>query len=534
MNTHVRRVAGLLAAPALAATAVVAVSAPAAQAAPIAAPAGVDRAPAASAAAYLAAQPEASNIIRVFYSYLDESTTPPTPVEGDYLDYGLTIDAGYALDAVGGQTAKLTQITDALQAGIGDYAFGGSSRAKLASFLLAQGRTGADIDALVDALEGNISDDAGTLGRLVETTGDDWNSTLTQSYAVAALDLAASDEADEALAYLLGQQCAAGFFQEYLPAKDAADQTCDAESAVPSVDTTALAVLMLQGQKAGVAEELADATGWLASQQAADGSWGGNANRTGLAGWALGVSGNAAAAGKAAGWLRAHQLANAGTCATYAAKDAGAVTLDDLGFANAASGPLDQIDNSVATRATAQALPALLWAPGGAAAGATTVSATTKLVRAGSTQAVSLRGAPGDTLCVTAAGARTRVVLPASGSASASVKLPGGTRKTAVSVVDAGGETKTVAITGLGARKLPVSVATKIRKGKRLAVRVGGLVRGESVVVSYRGKKVARGKANAKGKATLRFKATKVGRGKLVVRGQFANRKNTKVVTVKR
>lgn len=533
MNTHVRRVAGLLAAPALAATAVVAVSAPAAQAAPIPAPAGVDRAPAASAAAYLAAQPEASNIIRVFFSYLDESTTPPTPVEGDYLDYGLTIDAGYALDAVGGQTAKLTQITDALQAGIGDYAFGGGSRAKLASFLLAQGRTGDDIDALVDALEGNISDDAGTLGRLVETTGDDWNSTLTQSYAVAALDLAGSDEADEALAYLLGQQCDTGFFQEYLPAKDAPDQTC-AAGAVESVDTTALAVLMLQGQKADVAEELADATAWLASQQAADGSWGGNANRTGLAGWALGLSGNTAAAAKAAGWLRAHQLANAGSCATYAAKDAGALTLDDLGFANAASGPLDQIDTSVATRATAQALPALLWAPGGTAAGAVTVSATTRLVRAGSTQAVALRGAPGDTLCVTAAGSRTRVVLPASGTASMSVKLPAATRKTAVSVVDAGGETKTVAITGLAARKLPVSVATKVRKGKRLAVRVGGLVRGESVVVSYRGKKVARGKANAKGKATLRFKATKVGRGKLVVRGQFANRKNSKVITVKR
>ncbi|WP_244932084.1 hypothetical protein [Nocardioides sp. W7] len=529
MNISVRRAVGLLAAPALAVSAIVAVSAPAAQAGPVPAPAGADRSPAAAGAAYLASQPGPDGLIKSWYIW-PENTPPQSSI-----DYGLTIDAAYALDAVGGQPAKLTALTDALQGAIGSYATGGGSRAKLASYLLAQGRSGSAIDGLVTALEGNISEDTGIVGRLVDPDPYDYNSPLTQAYAVAALDLAGSDEADEALDFLLGQQCEAGFVQEYFPAKDAADQTCDGAAApVASVDTTALTVLMLQGQKGETATELAEATSWLASQQAADGSWGANANSTGLAGWALGVSGNTAAAAKAAGWVRAHQLANAGSCAPYAAQDAGAVTLDDLGYANAASGALDQVDTSVATRATTQALPALLWAPGGAAAGDTAVTATTKLVRAGSTQTVGLRGAPGDTLCVSANGTSTRVLLPASGTASTSVKLSTRTRKTSVSVVDAGGETDAVAITGLGAKRVLFSVGKKAHRGKKVVVKVRGLAKGESVVVTFRGVKVAQGKANAQGKKTLRFKATKVGRAKVLVRGQFKNRRNSKVITVTR
>ena len=82
---------------------------------------------------------------------------------------------------------------------------------------------------------------------------------------------------------------------------------------------------MLQDQKAdpAVAAALDEATAWLGSQQGPDGSFG-NANSTGIAGWALGVSGNTAAATAAAGWVRAHQLANAGACTTYAAQDDGA------------------------------------------------------------------------------------------------------------------------------------------------------------------------------------------------------------------
>jgi hypothetical protein len=499
-----------------------------AHAAPIPAPAGSDPAPVAKAAAYLAAQPGADNIIKTYYEY------PPGTFDS-YDDYGLTIDAGYALDAVGGQAAKLAAMTDALQAGIGSYAFGGGSRAKLASFLLSQGRTGAEIDELVTNLEGHISEDAGIVGRLVDA-GDDFNSPLTQSYAVSALHDAESEKADEALAFLLAQQCDEGFVREYFPAKEAADQTCDgADAPTPSIDTTGLAVLMLQDQKAdpAVATALAEAVAWLASQQGQDGSFG-NANSTGIAGWALGVSGNTAAASAAAGWVRAHQLANAGACTTYAAKDDGAIILDDLGLANAASGPLGAVDNSVATRATTQALPTLLWAPAGPSAGVPDITATTKLVKAGSTQTVGLAGAPGDTLCVTGADGATRAVLPASGAATASVTLPAKTRTTTVSVVDAGGQTDTAAITGLAAKTIRFSMGKKVTQGKKVVVKVKGLAAGEKIVVKFRGAKVAKATANGKGKKTLRFVATGLGRGKVLVRGQFGNRKNSKAITVVR
>ncbi|SDC70907.1 prenyltransferase/squalene oxidase repeat-containing protein [Nocardioides lianchengensis] len=506
-------------------------SAPGAQAAPIPAPAGSDPAPAAAGARYLAAQPGADSLVKTFYVYPEGN--PPQ----SYTDYGLTVDLGFALDAVGSQGAKLTAVTDALVANIGNYAFSGGARAKLASFLVAQGRTGASITELVTALEGNVSEEAGIVGRLVDADPNDYNSPLTQAYAASALDLAGSDEAAAARTFLLAQQCDEGFFRQDFSAKDAADQTCDgAATTTPSVDSTGLAVLMLQSQKDEpvVAAAIESAVAWLISQQADNGSFGGNANSTGLAGWAMGVAGATDYAADAASWLRAHQLANAGACVPFATKDSGAVTLDDLGFANAKAGALDAVDNSVATRASTQAVPALLWADGGNAMGKPSVDATAKLVRAGSQQPVTLTGAPGDTLCVSAAGARTLVTLPATGTARSTVTLPARTARTAVSVVDAGGQTASVTIRGLAGLKVRFATATKVRKGKRVVVKVRGLAAGESITVAFRGKKVVTTKANASGRKTVRFRATKLGRAKLVVRGEFANRRGTKVVTVTR
>lgn len=506
-------------------------TAPHAQAAPVPAPTGSDPAPAAAGASYLAAQPGTDNLVKTFYVY-PEGTPPQS-----YTDYGLTVDLGFALEAVGGQGTKLTAVTDALVANIGNYAFSGGARAKLASFLLAQGRTGAPVTDLVTALEGNVSGDAGIVGRLVDADPNDFNSPLTQAYAASALDRAGSAEAAAARTFLLAQQCDDGFFRQSFSAKDAADQTCDgAATTTPSVDTTGLAVLMLQSQKDEpvVAAAIESAVAWLISQQADNGSVGGNANSTGLAGWAMGVAGATDYAADAASWLRAHQLANAGACVPFAAKDSGAVALDDLGYANAKAGPLDAVDNSVATRASTQAVPALLWADGGDAAGKPGVSATSKLVRARSKQPVTLTGAPGDSLCVSAAGTRTLVTLPAGGSARSVVTLPAKTARTNVSVVDAGGQTASVTIRGLAAQKVRFTAPAKVRKGKRVVVKVRGLAAGESVTVAFRGKKIVSTKANASGRKTVRFKATRVGRAKLVVRGEFADRKGTKVVTVTR
>ncbi|WP_134764887.1 prenyltransferase/squalene oxidase repeat-containing protein [Nocardioides sp. 1609] len=531
MSSKIVRGAAVLTGSALALS--LSLSVPSAQAAVVPAPAGADPGPAAGAAAFLAAQPGPDGIIKTFYEY------PPGTFDS-YVDYGLTVDAGYALDAVGGQGPALTALTDALAASIDDYATSGGARAKLSSFLLSQGRTGAAVDALVDDLEGNIATSAPNAGRLVDPDPNDYNTPLTQAYAVSALHDAGSSLAAPALDFALDQQCDEGFFRSSFAAKTAPDQACDADpDASGSVDTTALTVLMLQDQKAApsVQASITEALDWLEDHQAADGSFSsGNANATGLAGWALGVSGRTAPAREAAGWVRAHQLVNAGSCKPYAAASNGAVVLDDLGLLNAASGPLDQVDNSVATRATTQALPALLWAAGGPRAGATTLTGTTSYVADQTKQAVKVQGAPGNTLCVKAgAKAGQRVVLGADGRASVAVTLPKGTRRTVVSSVDAAGRTATTTYTALGASKLEVSAPKSVKRGARATVKVTRLAAGEKVKVSFRGKVVVRGTANARG--VFRTKIVAKGKpGKVRVRavGQVADRKGSTAIVVKR
>jgi len=314
------------------------------------------------------------------------------------------------------------------------------------------------------------------------------------------------------------------------------DQSCDAAASPnPSVDTTALSVLMLQDQKSKpvVSASLTDALDWLVSQQAANGSFsGGNSNATGLAGWALGVAGRTAAAEKAAGWLRAHQLANAGACTPYAAKDNGAVTLDDLGLTNAASGPMDDVENSVATRATTQALPALLWAPGGAAAGATELTGPTGFVKAGSAQVVSAKGAPGNTLCVAKGSTPTRVVLDATGAATVPVTMPSTTSSLVVSTTDPGGEADSVTLKGLAKTSLTVKLPkSTVAKGASVVVKVSGLAPGEAVTVKL-GNKSVEAVAKPNGKVKVQLVATKVGKTKVKAVGEFRNRRGKATLTV--
>ncbi len=506
---------------------------PSAQAATIAAPVGADPAPAAAGASYLAAQPDpATGIIKTYYVFPEN-----TPAQS-FEDYGLTIDAGFALDAVGGQQAKLAAVTTALETHIGDYVSGGGSAAKMGAFLLSQGRTGAPVNGVVTTLEGHIETTAPNAGRLVDADPNDFNTPLTQAYAVSALHKSGSAKAGAALGYLLQQQCAAGFFRGSFSAKASPTQSCDAAAApTGNVDTTGLAVLMLQDQTStpAVATAVSKAADWLATQQAANGSFNsGNANSTGLAGWALGVTGRTTDAKEAALWLRGQQLANAGSCAKYAAKDNGAITLDALGLANAATGPLGQVDNSVATRSTAQALPALLWAPGGTAAGANTLTAPTGFVPAGSAQSVAVSGAPGNTVCLSTGGTGTRAVLDATGKATLALTAPATTGKVTVSVVDAGGETDTASFTALSATKLDLDLKkSKVTKGAKIVVKVSGLAAGETVTVSVGGKDV-KTTANAAGKAKVKVVAKKIGKTKVKARGAFANRKGKATVTVTR
>ena len=96
-----------------------------------------------------------------------------------------------------------------------------------------------------------------------------------------------------------------------------------------------LAVLMLQDQKCKPAVDDGPHQGpRLAASTAGRrllrrrASTAAQRQQTGLAGWALGVTGPPRLPSRPRGWLRGQQLANAGACTKYAAEDNGAVTLD--------------------------------------------------------------------------------------------------------------------------------------------------------------------------------------------------------------
>ena len=190
----------------------------------------------------------------------------------------------------------------------------------------------------------------------------------------------------------------------------------------------------------------------------------------------LGVSGRTAAATRAAGWLRGQQLANAGSCTPYAVKVQRRGRPRRPRLRQRRDRPLDDVENSVGDPGHApRPLPALLWAPGGAAAGDTKLTGPSGFVPAGSAQTVTLTGAPGDTVCVSSAGTPTRVVLDANGTATVPVTLPATTGTMTVSTADAGGETDSLSFTAWPRAKLGVELRKDtVAKGGKVVVKVSG------------------------------------------------------------
>lgn len=505
---------------------------------------GADPAPAARGAAWLAGTVPPSRILQTSYVY--------EGVADSYEDFGLTIDAATALTSVGSSTPLVSQMTDALTTRHAEYTdsydvFNASSAAKLAAFLLDQGRSGAVVDGIVEQVRSSVSTSPGTAGRILNNPSTSQANPIGQAFAVHALARAGgAGQLATAQAYLLAQQCSAGFFRESFAAPDAPVQSCDGASpaASPSVDMTALAIQQLQVLKADptVSAALARAVSWLQGQQRADGSFGTgtfapNANSTGLAGTALGQSGDTMRAQSAALWLRGLQLANAGSCTPYAAGDDGAVVLDDQGLTEARSAPMDAVATSSAVRATGQALPALTWAPGGPQPGTTTIGSP-EFERPGVVRNIVVTGAPGNTVCLTALGTATRLVLGADGHATRSITVPtkGATTFTAV---DASGNTVSRTLTVLGKKTLKLALRTRtLTAGKQAVVKIGGLKPGELVSITLRGVVAKTAVANDKGRKTLRFKVTgkkaKPGTATIKVTGQFGYRSAKQTVRITR
>ena len=319
----------------------------------------------------------------------------------DYADYGGTVEAAYALDAVG-RTRVIPKIADALEGTVDAYITGGSDSelyagptGKLLAFV---SDLGGDADPtafggtdLVQRMEDLTTES----GRIADVSGfGDYANVFGQIWATRGLLNVDSPEASAALDYLLSQQCADGHFPTYF------------DSCSPAgPDGTAFAVILLHDYAAGdadLAAALDKGTDWLVDWQGRNGGLADdngvvNADSTGLGGWAFGIEGRAKAAQKAAIWLRALQVAGR-PCDQRLARQRGAIAYDKAAFKAGRNHGITQLTAGQWQTVEAQALPALAAAP---AADYPFGVASPARLPAGGRTSVQVQGlAPGERACV--------------------------------------------------------------------------------------------------------------------------------------
>lgn len=373
-------------------------------------------------------------------------------------DYGLSIDAGLGLDQAGDKGA-VRAISNALAPRIDSYVTGGAAdpassyagaTAKAAVFARVAGDNPTSYGGvnLITRLEDRVSGTAPIVGRIEDkSTYGDFANVIGQSFAVRALAKESSQEADEALSFLLAQQCPSGYFRlNFTKDKTAANQGCvEGEAAsAPDVDATALAVVNLAGAKPNskpVQDALAKAGTWLATRQKGNGAFGGatgatraNANSTGLGGWALGLLRNKEAAARAAVWVRKQQPVDKARCRSALTRDTGAIGYDKAAVKAARTAGITKDTTDQWRRATAQAMAVLQWAP----ASRDTLSVVSRRVRAEAGDRVRFRVfglAPGERACLSVKGDFKRLVGRANGGRIArKLVMPTGTRTRTVKV----------------------------------------------------------------------------------------------------
>ncbi|HYF73720.1 MAG TPA: hypothetical protein VD864_12910 [Nocardioides sp.] len=540
MHHVLRRTAAALAVPALSLSALGAIPAPA--------QAAVDPAPAAASAAWLAGQVPASGLFT-----------------GEYgTQHGLSIDVALGLHAAGGDAATVTRIRDAVAADVDKYiaysyqdekgvTHTGEVGGATAKVLVLSQRVGGDEHAfggvdLVDRLESLVDDSGRVISTFDGAPDPSYDNTYIQALATEGLRGTGSAAYADVVGYLLDQQCADGYFRGDIPAAPGA-QSCQDDA--PDTDSTALAVLALAADEGtpGVDEALAEAESWLLETQRPNGSFGGgpsteapNANSTGLAAWALGTLGETDAAEDAAAWVRAHTATNVANCVSYAAADLGAIAYDDAALGSIRGTAIDAATRGQFLLATAQALPALNWAPAGT--GDPHALFAAEYVRAGGFKPVGvIDAAPGEALCAMLGEQSVLGYADRNGEAQLRVRIPATTGTSRVTVADAAGTVGTVRIRALGAKRLPFTLKSRVPVGAKQVIKVKGLAAGElvSISITWPSKpssgsgESAAGQANNKGVFAISTKVpNRPGKATVKIRGQFANRKAAGSFTVTR
>jgi len=465
----------------------------------------------------------------------------------DFDDVGLTLDAGFGLAAIGGHGATVATIAEAVGPLLDDgyaqgdeyeftepYAFvqRGYYAAQTAKALVFAQASGQDTETwagfdLVAALEDRVSD-APSAGRIVsDSSYGDYTNTVGQAYAARGLSEAGSPDAAAVTAYLLDQQCAAGFFRIELT-----DQTCDADTGEADPDATAYAVQQLAAidvPSEDVTAALAAAVAWLADQQGADGSFTGgsgataaNANSTGLIGGVLGSVGESAVATDAAVWLRSRQADELSGCPSALSEETGAVGYDAATLAAGRADGITVAQQDKWRRTTAPALAALAYAPAATPSLELTGPTTAK---GGTVVVYGISGVvPGDKVCVSGLGLLKRVTAGADGTAKVAFTMPTGTWTRTITVRDRAGTNVGIQTLVLGPKTLTVVVPSNAKRGASVPVTVSGLYPGESVRITLDGVKIRTGFANTKGVFSSTFRAP-TALGKHVVRayGKYAD-----------
>jgi hypothetical protein len=470
--------------------------------------------------------------------------------------YGPSIDAGLSLKSVGGHASAVSAIRTAVAAAIQSGAYissetfdpGSTYAGAVAKTLVFAQESGGGATSfggvnLVTRLEAQVSSTAPNAGRLFDTSGfGDFANTLGQAFAARGLSAALSSKADDAISFLLLQQCTAGYFRQSFAATADTDQSCQAGIAgghsAPSVDATAIATQQLEAisnPSLAVNTAIAHATSWLISQQHGDGSFsadqqlGPNSDTTGVAGIVLHNANESAAAERAAIWVRSHQADEPSACPNALSGETGAIAYDDDALA---AGVRNGIEGGQQWRiAAAQALPVLQWAP--PATAQLDVSGPTEFVQAGTAVPFSVTGAaPGSTVCLSGGAAPRTAAAPASGSFPVSVTMPAGTAHRTITASTGKGDSASLVARVLGPTTLTVKPAhTNVHRGKRLRVVVSGLVPAEHVVIRFRGVTVRSGFAGTDGRLVKHIRVGhQLGKARIVAKGEFPSIRHGRVV----
>jgi hypothetical protein len=270
---------------------------------------------AADVAAYDAANPTAKG-------GLVEGTLPGQIVDKPPpTDWGLTIDALLALKATGADDAEANKIADRVAAHVGSFIGDPAAPEKRVSGSIAKeivaavagGRNprdfgGFDLAAELTGLMVKDGDEKGRFKDRVTVPSEDRTNNFGQALGVMGLARIKALP-QEAVDFLIKQQCPAGGFQLFVKSGPACEKNEES-----NVDVTGMAVqALLDAEEAGVPgteAAVTKAVAYLKTTQGADGEFSDsaaypnpNTNSTGLAAQALAAVGEMPAADKSAAWV---------------------------------------------------------------------------------------------------------------------------------------------------------------------------------------------------------------------------------------